>query len=262
LIFISLFSYGKRLKVAVLPFEKVGVSSDNAKSITEIFTTKLVNSGYFDVVERNRLESLITEKKLQLSGLVAIDKAVRAGKILAVDKIIIGTVNKLVEEIFLNVSVIEVNNTKIEYADKYIYSSDLEFVSETEFLAGRVIGKMVGQKPILTQKIYPYKWYGIGSLALSASTLVAGIYFNSQLKSNLNERNSSMDMTKREEYDNNAKKYRDYRLFSYISAGVFAVTGTGLLLISKDVPANIQGTSQATIYIDDKNLFLSLSLNF
>ena len=61
----------------------------------EIAYDELVNSGYFDVVERERLDAVCDELSFDMSGLVDQSSAARVGKMLGAQYILIGSLNGL-----------------------------------------------------------------------------------------------------------------------------------------------------------------------
>jgi curli biogenesis system outer membrane secretion channel CsgG len=85
-------------RIAVLEFKN---KADNqwwyrggAAAAQDVFVTELVKSGRFRVIEREALEALMREKNLSLSGDVDPSTAVRAGKLLGVDYMLIGSVTE------------------------------------------------------------------------------------------------------------------------------------------------------------------------
>ena len=81
-------------RIAVLEFKN---KADNqwwyrggAAAAQDVFVTELVKSGRFRVIEREVLDALLREKNLSLSGDVDPSTAVRAGKLLGVDYMLIG----------------------------------------------------------------------------------------------------------------------------------------------------------------------------
>jgi curli biogenesis system outer membrane secretion channel CsgG len=92
------FADGKR-RIAVLPFEYGAVQSyvgsyDVGKGITSMLITKLVDDGTFSIIEREALDQVLKEQNLSLSGRADPETAVRIGKLLNVDAIVVGTVTE------------------------------------------------------------------------------------------------------------------------------------------------------------------------
>jgi curli biogenesis system outer membrane secretion channel CsgG len=81
-------------RIAVIPFKdktnQTHTTSDLGSISVDIATTLLVNTGRFEVVERERLDALLVEQKME--GIVDPETATKAGKILGVDLIFTGAI--------------------------------------------------------------------------------------------------------------------------------------------------------------------------
>jgi len=88
-------------RIAVLEFE---AKADNqwyhwwrnggASAAQDVFITELVQSGRFRVIERSRLDALLQEKNLALSGALDASTAVEAGRLLGVDYLLTGAITE------------------------------------------------------------------------------------------------------------------------------------------------------------------------
>lgn len=84
-------------RIAILPFEYGAVTSevgtvDVGKGITTLMITRLVNDGTFKVVDRQMLDQILKEQNLSVSDRADQQTALKIGKILSCDAIIVGTV--------------------------------------------------------------------------------------------------------------------------------------------------------------------------
>lgn len=81
-------------RIAIIPFKdktnQRHTNTDLGSQAVDIATTLLVNTDRFEVVERERLDSLLTEQKLV--GIVTPQTAAKAGKVLGVDFIFTGAI--------------------------------------------------------------------------------------------------------------------------------------------------------------------------
>jgi curli biogenesis system outer membrane secretion channel CsgG len=87
-----------RPRIAVLEFEN---KSDNrgwwnrgSQAMQDVFVTELVKSQKFRVIDRERLDALMREKNLSLSGDVSAATAVQAGQLLGVEYFLVGAVTE------------------------------------------------------------------------------------------------------------------------------------------------------------------------
>lgn len=85
---------GSRLSVAVMPLAHKGKASELYGGAYEALVDALVNQRRFKVVSRAHLESILRELKLSRTELVDPATAVRAGKLVAAEAILVGTVNE------------------------------------------------------------------------------------------------------------------------------------------------------------------------
>jgi curli biogenesis system outer membrane secretion channel CsgG len=88
-------------RIAVLEFEAKADNqwyqwwrSGGASAAQDVFVTELVKSGKFRVIERARLDALLAEKNLALSGSVDTSTAVQAGRLIGVEYILTGAITE------------------------------------------------------------------------------------------------------------------------------------------------------------------------
>jgi TolB-like protein len=83
-----------KLKIAVFPFKNNGVVADwydISQHITDMIITRLINTMAYDVVERTRIETLMEEKKLAMSGVVEQNEAMELAQYAGADLALIGS---------------------------------------------------------------------------------------------------------------------------------------------------------------------------
>jgi TolB-like protein len=99
---------------AVVDFEARGVSVYESQIIAERVRTELVQSGLFKVMERGQMETILKEQGFQQSGACTdATCVVQMGQLLAVNKIVSGSVGKLGGMYTLNVKLIDVASGEI-----------------------------------------------------------------------------------------------------------------------------------------------------
>ena len=83
--------------VAVLDFEGIGVSQEEAKALSNRFGSEFLElAGYkFTLVERQAMGEILKEQGLQQSGCVSSECAVEVGAALGAQLIIIGSISKV-----------------------------------------------------------------------------------------------------------------------------------------------------------------------
>jgi TolB-like protein len=135
-----------RINVGLMPFEaRAGVQPGEAESVGEVFASTLQRSGRFTVIERKQLTALMQEREFQASQDDNAQLA-KAGKVLAIRKMISGSIGKLGEKYVIHLKMIDVESTTIDLAISQTYDDDLgdigkEFVPE---LVGQLIQAIDG----------------------------------------------------------------------------------------------------------------------
>jgi len=89
-------------RLAVLEFGHKALEANWSRAgeaAQDMFITELVQSGKYTVIDRERLDALMREKNLSLSGDIDPRSAVQAGKLLGVEYILFGNVTEFGEEV-------------------------------------------------------------------------------------------------------------------------------------------------------------------
>ena len=92
---------GKKKRIAVFTFNDKSDSQwgwygnkSVGEGMTDMVITALVKSGNYTVIERSRLNSLLKEQDLALSGIVTQESAAQAGKVLGVEIAVFGSISE------------------------------------------------------------------------------------------------------------------------------------------------------------------------
>ncbi len=91
-------SYDEKPVIAVINFQnKTGDSAMDPlmENITGSMISELQNTGYFRIIERERLKSILKELKFNLGGMVDAEKAKQIGKMLGVDALLFGNLSSV-----------------------------------------------------------------------------------------------------------------------------------------------------------------------
>ncbi|MFC1504126.1 CsgG/HfaB family protein [Spirochaetota bacterium] len=140
IILIPLLSQTKAGKVRIAVMDMVaqeGIAQSDASAISEMLRTEIVKSGTFEVIERGQINQALKEQEFQASGCTDSACAVEIGKILALDRIIVGTVGQLFGKLVLNVRLIDVGSGKILLAEKEQTTKD-DIFKTIEVFAGKI----------------------------------------------------------------------------------------------------------------------------
>jgi curli biogenesis system outer membrane secretion channel CsgG len=106
-----------RLNLAVSELAGDAVSASDAAVIANLLRGELVKTGAFNVVEKKNMDRILAEQAFQQTGCTAQECAVKLGKLLNVQRMIVGSCGKLMNRYFINIRVVNVETGEAVYAD-------------------------------------------------------------------------------------------------------------------------------------------------
>ncbi|MFH1414977.1 MAG: FlgO family outer membrane protein [Elusimicrobiota bacterium] len=112
----SLPAKDNKLRIAVQDFTNLNQSAkDNniGGTVSAMLITRFVQSGYYEVVEREQLYKVIKEAEISMRGLSDPDSAKKIGKIVNADIIVLGSVSEVSESYFVNTRIIDVEKAVV-----------------------------------------------------------------------------------------------------------------------------------------------------
>lgn len=131
----------RKIKVAVLDFQQNGKfeTPDVGKMVAEWFTTALVETGRFDIIERRLLQQIVDEQKISVSGIIEPGSASRLGKVLGVKTVVTGTVQSFDGRLEINARVINVETGSIIAAEKVQADSTARLTDLVRLISAKVV---------------------------------------------------------------------------------------------------------------------------
>ncbi len=143
--------------IAVLDLEmRGGLSPEENKSLSDRLRGELVATGHYTVLERGSMEAILKEQDFQQTGACSDTSCiVEIGRILAVRKIIGGSIGKVGGVFSINIKIIDVQTGVIEsqFADD-LSCSKAELVS---FHIRNIARQMAGMSKL--DKPWTMRWY-------------------------------------------------------------------------------------------------------
>lgn len=106
-----------RINVAVSDLSAENVSQGNAAIVADWLRGALVAEGAYTVVERSAMQKVLTEQAFQNTGCTSSECAVKLGKVLNVQKMVVGSFGKFLDSYVLNVRVVDVESGEVVYSD-------------------------------------------------------------------------------------------------------------------------------------------------
>jgi len=119
----SLFA---REYIAIIDFEGIGVSTDDAKTLTQRLTSEMIALEVYQVLERSEMKRLLEEQKFQYSGCVDLKCAVEVGKLLGAKYMVVGNISKLGNAFSVDSRLISVESGESYVSAKYTLQGNIE----------------------------------------------------------------------------------------------------------------------------------------
>jgi TolB-like protein len=130
-----------RLNIAVSELAADAVSGSDASVIANLLRGELVKTGAFNVVEKKNMERILAEQAFQQTGCTAQECAVKLGKLLNVQRMIVGSFGKLMDRFFINIRVVNVETGEAVYADEAKGATVDDIEAGIKAMAGRLAAR-------------------------------------------------------------------------------------------------------------------------
>lgn len=132
--------YAQRARIAVMDFQSKGVPKTLAQNVSELIRGEMINSAKYIVIERSQMKKIIKEQGLQQSGCTDVTCAVKMGKILTAQKIIIGSVMKMGGMIIITGRVVDVKKGVGEVSASQQAKSEAVLFNAVENFTAKLTG--------------------------------------------------------------------------------------------------------------------------
>ncbi|MEW6557829.1 MAG: CsgG/HfaB family protein [Elusimicrobiota bacterium] len=118
IIFVLFFIIAKQVSAkenyAVADFVGKNVSAADASIVADFIRTELVSIGKYNVVEKANMNKILAEVAFQQTGCTESECAVQIGRILNVQKMVVGSLSKLEGIYYITANIVDVATGKIE----------------------------------------------------------------------------------------------------------------------------------------------------
>ncbi len=131
--------------IAVLNFDTVGVAVHIGKAVSDIITTEINKKREIKIIERTQIRTIIEEQGFQKSACAESSCAVKIGKILSVNKIIIGSVVKMGEKFIVTGKVVDVETAQLDYSENERCYKEEEIESASQIVALKLLNEITGK---------------------------------------------------------------------------------------------------------------------
>jgi TolB-like protein len=113
ILLLSTLNAQEKRSMAVLDFDATGVSQSDVKTLSNRVNTMLSQSNKFTVIERGKINQLLSEQSFQLSGVTSNESMVAMGEVLGVELMFAGGIGLIGKTYTIDIRVIEVETGEV-----------------------------------------------------------------------------------------------------------------------------------------------------
>jgi hypothetical protein len=140
---------------AVIKLDAYGVSESEASTLTDRLRDDMFSTKKFKIVEREKVDNILAEQGFQQTGCTSDKCLIQVGKLIAVNRIIGGSIGKIGQTFSVSVRMIDVESGQIIKIVNENYSGKIDN------LLTEVIPKIVYKIADMTYPTFEYHQYGI-----------------------------------------------------------------------------------------------------
>jgi hypothetical protein len=137
---------GTPRRIAILDIRSDGCDASLARFASERLSEKVYGTGKFTLVEREQMEVILKEQGFQQSGCTEVECAVKVGKLLSVDKMILGSLG-CVDGYNLSVRMIDVESGVVDAHFSAVAREKKNLDSAAGELARKMVERYYGGGP-------------------------------------------------------------------------------------------------------------------
>jgi TolB-like protein len=101
------------MNIAVIDLDPTGISNNEAQFLSDRLRTELFETGTFQVVEREKMNTILKEQGFQQSGCTSVECAIEIGQLLNVTVMVAGSIGKIEEIYSISIRMIDVETGAI-----------------------------------------------------------------------------------------------------------------------------------------------------
>jgi len=136
-------AFADKMRVAVIDLKAKGISRTFAKNISELLRGQLINTGDFTVIERSQMKEILKEQGLQMTGCTDSGCAVKIGKLLTANKILVGTVMRIRRQTIVSIRIVDVEKGIGVFSASHSLNPKNDIIYDVELLTNQLTAKLV-----------------------------------------------------------------------------------------------------------------------
>lgn len=118
------------IRLAIINLDHAAGLFNEARAINQIVSDKFFDTKCYTITERNQIQKIIKEPSFQQTGMT--EDAVAIGKMLSVDYVLIGSLDKLGNKYILSMRMIDIKLNRV------VASERLEHADRVELITGKI----------------------------------------------------------------------------------------------------------------------------
>lgn len=112
--------------LAILDFDGLGISQQEAQLLTNRLRTILVQMEVYNVIERGQMEQILQEQNFQLTGCTSQECAVEVGQVLGAQWMMTGSIGKIGQTFTVDLRIINVETSAIDRTASYDIRGEID----------------------------------------------------------------------------------------------------------------------------------------
>ncbi|MBI4979739.1 MAG: hypothetical protein HZC28_19835 [Spirochaetes bacterium] len=115
-------------QIGIMDIMSSSFERSKTRMLTDVLRTELFKVHLFKIIERGVLEKILQEHSIKMTGLISDVDLLKIGKILAVEKLFVCTLEKFSSTIAVNIRIIDVNTSLVDYTENvFVKDEDMIF---------------------------------------------------------------------------------------------------------------------------------------
>lgn len=270
-----------KMRIAVMDIVAKGVSQKVAVAVSDIIRAEIIAFGRYIVVERKQMDTILKEMEFQQAGCTDSECAVKIGRMLSVQKMLIGEINRVGKSMVITIRLVDIEKAVSEFSATKKAVSDDVIDSSAKAIASDIIDRIEESTSIKYMGYYlrgiapgwgqmyagnKIRGYGfIGAFALAASFTGYAYYNYTQKKGDYDDLKRGTatrdDFDKKyDEYDKAGKMYDYFLVFlglvyaaNWVDIVFFSRSDYTRMMEAKPVTtASVNGNVDFYTYYDSK----------
>ncbi|MCB0283989.1 MAG: hypothetical protein KDF60_15495 [Calditrichaeota bacterium] len=236
------------------------------RSVPDLLRANLSSINEITVLDRSRLDKVLEEQALSLSGLTDSTSIQEIGKLAGAEFILSGNVDRQAGEYVISADLIRVKTGQIQ--TEIVRSADRDYLDDMiEMLANNIIFRLTGKGAYKNKETFTSNslWYWSGATILFGT---AAFITNTNYKSNLEKYDSATELKDFEKFYDKANDSRNlYSTFAILGGAALIVTIIDLIdgsvenEISSGRSANVLLNNSIKLTSNDEIVF-NVQINF